>query len=333
METSTGKCNYCLGKTRTQDDFEKTVNKINPHIKIIGNYRKAIEPIEVECKIDGYIWSTTPNSILNGQGCPKCGIKLQAEKKRKTQEQFEKEVEEKFNNKIEIISKYTGIKDIVKCRCKVDGYEWETTGNTLLNNSIIGCPICRGKINGDRCRKSNEQFLKELSFINPNIEPLETYIDGHSKIKCKCKIHNYIWYTAPNKILHKTTGCPKCASYKNENKIDEILNKWGYKFTIQKRFFDCKDKYTLPFDRYLDDFNVLIEYDGEQHYRPIKYGNMTQVQAEESLRITQFHDEIKNNYCKENNIPLIRIPYWEKDNIESFLFDELVKLKVIELVS
>ena len=82
----------------------------------------------------------------------------------------------------------------------------------------------------------------------------------------------------------------------------------------------------------MPDFNIAIEYDGEQHFYPVKFGS-TPNEALEKYKKTCLHDEIKNQYCKDNNIPLIRIPYWEKDNMQTFLFDELVKYGAIQLVS
>ena len=131
----------------------------------------------------------------------------------------------------------------------------------------------------------------------------------------------------PNKILRRRTGCPKCNSYHNEKSLDSILEKWGLKYSVQKRFKDCKDKNVLPFDRYLKDFNVLIEYDGEGHFYPIPRGKSDGI---DNFNKTQRHDKIKNEYCKKNNICLIRIPYWEKDNMEYYLFDQFVKNNIFE---
>ena len=81
---------------------------------------------------------------------------------------------------------------------------------------------------------------------------------------------------------------------------------FGFKYEFQKRFEDCKDKKQLPFDFYLPDYNCCIEYDGRQHFQAIEYWG-----GEEVFQLTQFHDQIKNDYCKENNIRLIRIKYDE----------------------
>ena len=50
--------------------------------------------------------------------------------------------------------------------------------------------------------------------------------------------------------------------------------------------------------------------------------------AEENLRITQRHDAIKTQYCKDHNIPLIRVPYWENKNLYNFLMNQLEQYKI-----
>ena len=70
----------------------------------------------------------------------------------------------------------------------------------------------------------------------------------------------------------------------------------------------------LRFDFYLNKYNTLIEFDGQQHFRPVDFFN-----GEEGFRLTQLRDNIKNEYCKNNNIPLLRISYKEINNIENIL--------------
>jgi len=108
-------------------------------------------------------------------------------------------------------------------------------------------------------------------------------------------------------------GERKIANYLNKNKID---------YVYQKRYDDCKNKSTLPFDFYLPDYNTIIEFDGYQHYYEVKmFGKLSRIQK---------HDKIKNNYCKENNINLLRIPYWELENetIEKTIDVELNKINL-----
>ena len=64
--------------------------------------------------------------------------------------------------------------------------------------------------------------------------------------------------------------------------------------------------------------NLCIEFDGELHYKPIeRFG------GEERFKIYKLHDEIKNTYCEQKQIKLIRIPYWDFNEIENILNSQL----------
>lgn len=85
-------------------------------------------------------------------------------------------------------------------------------------------------------------------------------------------------------------------------------------------FQDCKNIFPLPFDFFIPNKNTCIEYDGEHHFIPVvRSKSMTIEQAKENLKNIQFRDKIKTDYCKSNNIKLIRIPYTEFNNIEKIL--------------
>jgi len=109
---------------------------------------------------------------------------------------------------------------------------------------------------------------------------------------------------------------------KEEQIIESLLKKKGLRYEIEKTFKDCinsKTKCELFFDFYVPYFNLIIEYDGIVHYKPI-YG-------EETLEDTQYRDRIKNQFCKNRNINLLRIPYWKIDNIEVILQNHFIQLK------
>lgn len=332
MRKSSGKCNYCNGRKITKNNLVEEISELHPHIDIINVYKNKRTKIKCKCTICGNEWDSNPYSLkIQKYGCLKCATKRTWDNRRKTTNNFKKEIFNIYGNNISILSEYVGSHDKVKCKCNIDGTIWETAPTNLLANKTA-CPTCCSLQTSIRCRKTNEDFLIQLNKNNPNIVPLEEYMGDQKKILCSCKIHkDYKWKVAPNKILRKNTGCPKCANTvsSNEVKIQNILLKWGYNFETQKRFKDCRDKLPFPFDVYLKDFNILIEYDGEQHYEII-YKNSGKENKQENLTKIQKHDKIKTDYCKRNNIPLIRIPYWESDDLEYYLFDKMVKYKAIE---
>ena len=76
----------------------------------------------------------------------------------------------------------------------------------------------------------------------------------------------------------------------------------------------------------------LFELDGEGHYLPIPFGKMTETQAQENLKQQQIRDQIKTDYCKKNDIQLIRVPYWDFDNIEDILTSVLIERNEVKKV-
>jgi very-short-patch-repair endonuclease len=87
----------------------------------------------------------------------------------------------------------------------------------------------------------------------------------------------------------------------------EYLIDVGLPFECEKRFPKCKHIRQLPFDFYIPIYNLCIEYDGEQHVKAVKMWG-----GDKALQLTQKRDEIKNKFCQDNNINLLRIPHTTK---------------------
>ena len=206
---------------------------------------------------------------------------------------------------------YTHSKIKVEIICKKHGVFLQ---EPRLHLSKKGCPEC-GKIRHIRLiTKTTEQFIDDAIKIHGNTYDYSKVNYIHSKIKVEiiCKKHGIFLQTPPAHLNKR--GCPNCNFSKGEYLIEKLLIKNNITFIRQKRFSKCKNKYSLPFDFYLPDHKICIEYDGIQHFEPIKqFGGL------KGYTITQKHDKIKNNYCSDNGIKLIRIPYWEKDNIKKIL--------------
>lgn len=122
-------------------------------------------------------------------------------------------------------------------------------------------------------------------------------------------------------------GCPYCFDTKKfvfskgEKSIESTLNKFEIDYLPQYTFDDCRDKNMLPFDYYLPHMNKCIEFDGQHHYFPVNFNGISDEEALENYKTVIKHDKIKDDYCKENNIDLLRIPYYEFKNIETLVKD------------
>ena len=114
---------------------------------------------------------------------------------------------------------------------------------------------------------------------------------------------------------------------RGERKVRLYLENNKIEYEIEKQFKDCRYKNPLPFDFYLPQYNLCIEFDGEQHFISHDFNSKeTEEKKLENLKIVQLRDQIKNNYCKNNGINLLRIHYDE--NVEEKLTEYFQKHKI-----
>ena len=278
--------------TKTHEQFVLEVKAVNQNIEIIGKYTNSNAKIEVECKLCGHKWLVRAADILFGHGCPECSYRA----KSKTQHQYISELA-KVNSNITVIGEYINCYTKIKHLCLKCGHEWMAKPYSILQGN--NCPQCSTR------RKSHEQYVLELSIKNPDIKIIGEYINANTKIHHRCILCGYEWMVKPNHLLHGL-GCPSCKETSGEQLVKQWLIMNDVKYEYQKYFSDCKNMRMLPFDFYLPDYNCCIEYDGAQHFRVVDLWG-----GEEYLSKRQHNDRIKNRYCEENNIHLIRIRYDE----------------------
>jgi hypothetical protein len=190
--------------------------------------------------------------------------------------------------------------DLIHLRCKDKGHEYHQDRGNLLANK--GC---------NQCYSTNriitkEIILKKFIEIHGNIfkYDLSNYKNVHSKIDIICRRGHIFVQKAYNHYQGK--GCPICNESKGEIDISIFLESNNILFKRQKTFKDCKNIQPLKFDFYLPDHNMCIEFDGIQHFVPIKFFG-----GEVGLLKRIKNDKIKTDYCENKNINLIRISYLE----------------------
>lgn len=141
--------------------------------------------------------------------------------------------------------------------------------------------------------------------------------------RCKCDCGNEICVPSSSLTTNHTSSCGCLLSYYNMY-IQQFLDNNGIKNKPEHTVYIDDDCYR--FDFYLPDYNLFIEYDGQQHYEPVKFYNQSDEEMMLTFKQTQDHDRIKNKYCEDNNISLLRIPYWESKNIETIISNHLQRL-------
>ena len=142
-------------------------------------------------------------------------------------------------------------------------------------------------------------------------------------ILCECKCGEEYWCKF-NMWKREHLGlCPTCrkTSSKYEEFVVEFLKENKIEFIRQYRFDNCRNLKPLPFDFYLPKYNYCIEVDGEQHYdkdRIIINKSDSNNNKEELFELRVKLDSIKTKYCEDNNIHLLRIPYWKFNKNEDY---------------
>ena len=198
----------------------------------------------------------------------------------------------------------------INFKCKKCGHQWlARPGNILMGNQ---CPSCSGRI-----PYTQESFVEKIKQINSDIEVVGVYTGIHNRIRCCCKVCRTEWNPLASGLVNGA-GCPTCKESYGERQIRNYLEKHDIDFIAQHKFNDCKRTRPLPFDFYLSRFNIVIEYDGQQHFSEIEVFG-----GQDRFLYTKENDNIKTKYCEQNNIKLIRIPYWKVNDIHDILSQEI----------
>jgi len=193
------------------------------------------------------------------------------------------------------------------------------------------CPYCQSKnrkpfIDFNDLKTKRPDLAKEWSDKNgleSKTSNFASFISKKHKIWWKCKKCKYEWLTClKNRTGVKGTGCPKCNRSKGEYKVQKILDKYNILYTLEKTYPNCKHINKLRFDFYLPKYNICIEYQGKQHYTNNTGWSWTKYDVE----LRQKRDQIKRDYCTKNNIQLIEIPYWDFNNIEQIIKEQVLKI-------
>lgn len=296
----------------TIEEVKHYIESNSDCLLISKEYINAHEKIELTCSC-GKNFKTT-YAILKKMKticCVECTRKEINRKNTNNQEEVLKRIEEKIGERFEILPfEYIGKqKTNIKLICKKCGKEISRMYHSI-NTREIKCD-CECKL----IKWDKERAIKLVKKYTDEFEVLECNRGDSIILKHKNCGHEFVrayWNIEQNQCLK----CPICDSRESMGVklITKFLESNNMKYVKEYRFPDCKDIKTLPFDFYLPQYNMIIEYDGIQHFKPTDY-----MGGVKSYEILKKHDEMKNEYCRENNIPLIRISYKDNENINNIL--------------
>nr|DAZ34158.1 MAG TPA: restriction enzyme [Caudoviricetes sp.] len=272
--------------------------------------------LSILCGSCADIYTTSFVAYKNGSGkCPHCRSILAID-------DVINRVESKNNNKLLNPEDYVGYEAknlLIKCG---------SCGNNFLS-SLGNIDFTSGKCHNCSMLLSKQEVSKRIESKNNNKllnpENYTGYFDKNLIILCGSCNNTYV--SSLGLVESSLNGkCKKCSPQSwYEECIASFLDNHKISYTRQETFNGaCVDKRPLPFDFYLPLYNLCIEFDGIQHYEPVKWtSSWSNDKAEENLKLVQYHDSIKTKYCSDNNINLFRIPYWDAKNLETILENKL----------
>ena len=294
------KCSY-----EFKSDLTKSNDYLTKFKKIHGDkydyslveYKNNKTKVKIICPEHG-IFEQRPDSHIIG-GCLEC-----SGNKKMTKDDFIKKSIKKHGDKYDYsLVEYKNSHQKVKIICPEHGVFNQIVASHINGRGCYECLPNFGYTEETIIAKFNEVHNNRYDYS------LVEYKNSHQKVKIICKRHG-IFEQKPFKHI-QNQGCPICKLSKGILKICNILDNNNINYEIEESIEGCvsKNNIKLRFDIFIPDMDLYIEYDGEQHFRPVSSWG-----GDESFNDLKIRDNIKNEFCKNNNIKLIRISYL--DNIE-----------------
>ncbi|MBA9027515.1 DUF723 domain-containing protein [Peribacillus huizhouensis] len=316
------KCALIAGgikRRKSREDFALEIKeKFNGNILVVTKYVDSLTNTEFRCQKHGFNFFTKPYTIINAKyACPKCAQGVV------DSGSYKREVVENTNGEYLVLSNYNNSNEHVTYLHVVCGERFDKLPYDF-NTREVPCTACSFKKRVESQTKPHGIFVEQIEEkYSGSIAIVSEYVGAFKLITAKCTDCGTEFSRSATSLL-RGIKCPSCGANTThgESRVEDYLKSKDIKFHKQYKFDDCRHIKPLPFDFCVlnGDSNIkcLIEFDGEQHFKPIKFFG-----GHEAFRKRKVLDEIKTTYCLRKGIKLVRIPYYEFDNIENILEQEV----------
>lgn len=304
-----------MATKKTTEDFKKQIAE-KFHLKdsdflVLSEYTGWDGPIIIQCLRCGKVSKKKANSWLSNKKRLFCQCDNYTPIFFQKLDNFDKWRKEQTN--FLFLDEPNGTLENIRVKCLYCGAEQKRSLDSLCKNT--GCQVCGTK---QGIKKTAAQFATELlEKYGGEYAPMEDYKGANVPILIKHNVCGKIYTTKPHHILTDKGGkCPICGKKsKGERKIRLFLQQHNVLFEEQKRFDNFK---RYPYDFWLPEYNLLIEFQGKQHYEPVEhFGGI------ESFIHQQEIDNKKRLFANQNGIELFTIRYTLLPQIDYLLTQRL----------
>ena len=292
----------------------------------LNEYTDSKTPITITCPKHGS-YSMTPDRHLNKKyGCRECAKESIISAFSMTKDEFIKRARKKYGDKYDYsLVDYKNMRTKVKIICPVHGL-FEQAPAKHLEGECNRCAKEKMWAKNPR-RITTEKFIERAKKRHGNrydysLSRCDACFDI---VKIICPVHGAFEQIA--KEHYRGRGCPKCSESHGERIISMFFNSTNIKYIPQYYFDGLKFKSFLKYDFYLPDYNILLEYNGIQHYTPTDFSGKLTKEETWQLFLKERHCEwLKRKYAIKNGYNYFVIKYDE--NIEKKLTEYLASAKV-----
>lgn len=321
-------CGHEGGGIANRDGFDSFIKKA---IDVHGNkysyknvdYVDSKTKVEIICPKHG-AYMQTPVAHISGHGCPICGLETIKQKGLFSQKEVIEKFREVHGNRYDYSRvKYKGLFTKVEIICKEHGAFFQQPSTHIHQG--CGCPECRRIKIGMLRKQTKEEFVEKARLVHGNKYDYSLVAEESlsiDKIPIICPEHGLFMQEKNNHLRgHGCPHCPKSTISKGEDYVANVLNKINIDYIPQYKIVNdnlfCLNKHFYV-DFYIPSAKIIIEYNGEQHYKATRHFG-----GEKKLHDRQERDMALRQYCREHGIKLIEIPYWDFDKIETIITNKL----------
>ena len=313
------RCPMCSAHVRrTPESYRKEVLELtNGEYSVLGDFKGTEYKIPHVHNLCGTILVTRPTTFILGRAkCPNCFHT----RKSRTSSSYCKEVEEISNGEYSVLGEFSSTRSKILHVHNVCGYVWETSPSSFIQDGSR-CPMCSTNV-----RRTANSYRDEVSGnTNGEYSVLGDFISSNTKILHVHNVCGHKWSIRPNDFVNSGSRCPNCVYSRGEKAVADVLDSLSIEYSREHTFKYLGRK---RYDFFIPSLNIAIEYDGEQHFEAVDYWG-----GEETLKRTQESDALKNDFCEYMGIDLLRIPYWEFDNIDEIVTNFIDTVKLMRSIS
>ena len=310
------RCPECRpNKRKSTAQFKAEVyDLVGNSFDVLSGYSNRESRIGFRHNDCGNVFVREARRFLENPICAPCNAKIESEKRRLDRLS---EIVEKFSASFKIEYLTDGEVPRVLATHRECGVS--------IERSLSGLDGICAHCSAEERYKNNvmSRLGSDYSFIRFTHRP-ELSLPYQRGVELKHLECGHVYETSYSKIM-EGSKCPNCVYSRGEKAVADVLDSLSIEYTREHSFEYLGRK---RFDFFIPSLNIAIEYDGEQHYKSIDAWG-----GEEYLEYVRQSDALKNDFCDYMGIDLLRIPYWEFDNIDEIVTNFIDNVKLMRSIS